>query len=192
MFDIGFPELVLISVVALLVIGPDKLPEAVRTVALWVGRIRRTFANIKAEIENEIGADEIRRQLHNESIMSELNKTKEQIGSIVKDAESQLDDIKKSATLETIPGTEESDTGAASQVTQQTSATDTTSDQQAEPATQSDPADGPEEEGEPISRAGHEAQAGEEPASDEQAELPEESQEKLEEDDRRKQSESGR
>ena len=72
MFDIGFPELLLVSVVALLVIGPDKLPETVRTVALWVGRIRRGLANIKAEIENEIGADEIRQQLHNESILAEV------------------------------------------------------------------------------------------------------------------------
>ena len=101
MFDIGFPELLLVSIVALLVIGPDKLPEAVRTVALWVGRIRRSLANIKAEIENEIGADEIRRQLHNESIMQELNKTKDQIGGIIRDAESQLSDIKDAATLDT-------------------------------------------------------------------------------------------
>ena len=100
MFDIGFPELLLVSVVALLVIGPDKLPETVRTVALWVGRIRRGLANIKAEIENEIGADEIRRQLHNESIMQEINKTKDQIGSIVKDAEAQISDIADAATGE--------------------------------------------------------------------------------------------
>ena len=100
MFDIGFPEIILVSVVALLVIGPDKLPETVRTVALWVGRIRRGLANIKAEIENEIGADEIRQQLHNESIMQEIKKTKEQIGNIVKDAESQLSDIADAATAD--------------------------------------------------------------------------------------------
>ena len=192
MFDIGFPELVLIGIVALLVIGPDKLPETVRTVALWVGRIRRTFANIKAEIENEIGADEIRRQLHNESIMSELNKTKEQIGSIVRDAESQLDDIKKSATLETTPDMEEPDAGAADQVTQQTAASETTSDEQAAPEAPADPVTESGQQGEPASQAGEETLAGEETASGEQAELPDESQEKPEEDDRRKQSESGR
>lgn len=99
MFDISFPELVLIGVVALLVIGPDKLPETVRTVALWVGRIRRSLASIRADIEREIGADEIRQQLHNESIMQELKKTKEQIGGIIKDAENQISDIKDSATF---------------------------------------------------------------------------------------------
>tara|TARA_B110000503_G_scaffold118286_1_gene179062 strand:- start:18 stop:362 length:345 start_codon:yes stop_codon:yes gene_type:complete len=76
MFDIGFPELVVISVVALLVIGPEKLPETIRTISLWIGRIQRSFASIRREIESEIGADEIRQQLHNESIMKALEETK--------------------------------------------------------------------------------------------------------------------
>ena len=76
MFDIGFPELVVISIVALLVIGPEKLPEAIRTMSLWVGRVQRSFASIRREIESEIGADEIRQQLHNENIMKELEETK--------------------------------------------------------------------------------------------------------------------
>ena len=76
MFDIGFPELVMISVVALLVIGPEKLPETIRTISLWIGRIQRSFSNIRREIEAEIGADEIRTQLHNEAIMKDLEKTK--------------------------------------------------------------------------------------------------------------------
>ena len=76
MFDIGFPELVVVSVVALLVIGPEKLPEAIRTMSLWLGRVQRSFASIRREIESEIGADEIRQQLHNENIMKELEETK--------------------------------------------------------------------------------------------------------------------
>jgi sec-independent protein translocase protein TatB len=76
MFDIGFPELVVVSVVALLVIGPEKLPETIRTISLWIGRVQRSFASIRREIETEIGADEIRQQLHNESIMKELEETK--------------------------------------------------------------------------------------------------------------------
>jgi sec-independent protein translocase protein TatB len=69
MFDIGFTELLLIGVVALIVLGPDRLPGAVRTAGLWIGRIKRSFSAIKAEVEREIGADEIRRQLHNEQIL---------------------------------------------------------------------------------------------------------------------------
>ncbi len=69
MFDIGFSELLLVGLVALVVLGPERLPGAVRTAGLWVGRIKRSFNSIKAEVEREIGADEIRRQLHNERIL---------------------------------------------------------------------------------------------------------------------------
>ena len=72
MFDIGFPELVLVAIVGLLVIGPERLPEALRTLGLWLGRMRRSFTSVKNEIEKEIGMDEVRRQLHNEAIMDEM------------------------------------------------------------------------------------------------------------------------
>ncbi|QKZ02669.1 Sec-independent protein translocase protein TatB [Pseudomonas eucalypticola] len=70
MFGISFSELLLVGLVALLVLGPERLPGAARTAGLWVGRLKRSFNAIKAEVEREIGADEIRRQLHNEHIMS--------------------------------------------------------------------------------------------------------------------------
>jgi len=76
MFDIGFPELLLIGVVTLLVIGPDQLPSTMRTVALWIGRFRRGFADIRRDIEQGIGADEIRQQLHNEAILKEIERSK--------------------------------------------------------------------------------------------------------------------
>lgn len=69
MFDIGFTELLLVGLVALLVLGPERLPVAARMAGLWIGRIKRSFNSIKAEVEREIGADEIRRQLHNERIL---------------------------------------------------------------------------------------------------------------------------
>ena len=72
MFDIGFPELALVSVVALLVLGPQRLPETLRTLGLWLGRMRRSFARVKVEIEREIGMDEVRRQLHNEAVMEQM------------------------------------------------------------------------------------------------------------------------
>lgn len=70
MFGISFGELLLIGLIALLVLGPERLPGAARTAGLWVGRLKRSFNAIKQEVEREIGADEIRRQLHNEQIMS--------------------------------------------------------------------------------------------------------------------------
>lgn len=74
MFDISFPELVVVCVIALLVMGPERLPGALRTLGLWVGRISRTFSAMKTEIEREIGMDEIRRQLHNEAVMDQIKR----------------------------------------------------------------------------------------------------------------------
>ncbi len=78
----GFFEILLIAVVTLLVVGPEKMPEAVRSVALTIGRLKRTFNNARSEIEKHIGADEIRRQLHNEAIMESLEKIKGDIEEI--------------------------------------------------------------------------------------------------------------
>jgi sec-independent protein translocase protein TatB len=74
MFDISFPELVVVCVIALLVMGPERMPGALRTLGLWVGRISRTFTAMKTEIEREIGMDEIRRQLHNEAVMDQIKR----------------------------------------------------------------------------------------------------------------------
>ena len=76
MFDIGFPELMVIGVVTLLVIGPEQLPSTMRTIALWIGRLRRSFSDIRRDIEQGIGADEIRQQLHNEAILKEIERSK--------------------------------------------------------------------------------------------------------------------
>ena len=74
MFDIGFSELILIGVVALVVIGPDRLPGAARVAGMWVGRIKRSFNTIKEDLERELGADDIRRELRNEGILEKERK----------------------------------------------------------------------------------------------------------------------
>ena len=105
MFDIGFPELLIVSIVALVVVGPDRLPGAIRSLSLWIGRFRRSFSNIKQEIEKEIGADEIRSQLYNESIMQDLEKTKEtfadvkdDVNNAINNMDSSVSDLKSAAT----------------------------------------------------------------------------------------------
>ncbi|HIE1843223.1 Sec-independent protein translocase protein TatB [Pseudomonas aeruginosa] len=70
MFDIGFSELLMVALVALVVLGPERLPGAARMAGLWIGRLKRSFNSIKTEVEREIGVDEIRRQLTNEQILS--------------------------------------------------------------------------------------------------------------------------
>lgn len=89
MFEIGFPELMLIAVVGLLVIGPDRLPEALRTLGLWFGRMRRSFVAVKAEIEKEIGMDEVRRQLHNEAVMEEMKRIEAEVADTAQQAAEQ-------------------------------------------------------------------------------------------------------
>ncbi|HEY6530398.1 MAG TPA: Sec-independent protein translocase protein TatB [Cellvibrionaceae bacterium] len=76
MFDVSFFELLVIGVVALVVIGPERLPDAIKTCALWIGRMKRILAESRSEFEKHIGADEIRRELHNEHIMASLEKLK--------------------------------------------------------------------------------------------------------------------
>lgn len=87
MLDIGGLELLLIAVVALLVIGPERLPETLRTLGLWLGRLRRSFTSVKAEIEKEIGMDEIKRQLHNESVMAEMKRIESEVKRSVDDVQ---------------------------------------------------------------------------------------------------------
>ena len=70
MFDIGFAELVIIAVVGLLVIGPERLPGAIRTGSVWLNRLKRGFNDIKREVQQE---------LHNDAVMEELRKTGEQL-----------------------------------------------------------------------------------------------------------------
>ena len=76
MFDIGFAELLLIGVVGLLVVGPEQLPGAVRTVLAWVNRLRRSFDEIRTEV---------RRELHNNEIMQELKAESQQLKQQVRE-----------------------------------------------------------------------------------------------------------
>lgn len=93
MFDIGFSELVLTAVIALIVFGPEKLPQAARTAGLWIGRFRRVLADTRREVERELGADEIRRQLHNESIMKSLNESPQAIQRVLNETADTINDI---------------------------------------------------------------------------------------------------
>jgi sec-independent protein translocase protein TatB len=95
MFDIGFAELLIIGVVALLVIGPERLPETVRTASLWLNRIRRGFNEIKQEVQQE---------LHNDSVMQELRKTGQQLKEDTESIGHELKDVSGSLTSPTPNG----------------------------------------------------------------------------------------
>ena len=60
MFDIGFSELLLFGVIALIVLGPEKLPQAARTAGQWYAKLRRTVSTLQSEIEAELDLAETR------------------------------------------------------------------------------------------------------------------------------------
>lgn len=93
MFDIGFGELLVIGVLGLLVLGPERLPVAVKTLGLWLGRFKRSYRQVRSEIEKEIGADEIRRQLHNEDIMHSLQSSKEELENFTRHTQHELNNV---------------------------------------------------------------------------------------------------
>lgn len=93
MFDIGFSELIIIAVVSLLVIGPERLPGAIRTGSAWLNKFKRGFNDIKREVQQE---------LHNDGVMQELRKTgedlKAQVNSIHQDIKQTGESIAKADT----------------------------------------------------------------------------------------------
>jgi sec-independent protein translocase protein TatB len=71
MFDIGFSELVVVGLIALIVLGPKRLPEVARTAGRWMGQLRRFIAGVKLDLDREINAEEL----------SELRKLKQELDS---------------------------------------------------------------------------------------------------------------
>src|SRR5690554_551282 len=86
MFDVSFSELLLIAVIALVVIGPKRLPETLRFVGLWVGRIKRGLARAYKEIDQELGLDEVRRQLHNEEVLRSIEEHKRKLEADIRNS----------------------------------------------------------------------------------------------------------
>jgi sec-independent protein translocase protein TatB len=98
-FDIGFAELVIIGVVSLLVIGPERLPSAIRTASLWLGKIRRGFNDIKQEVQQE---------LHNDSVLQDLRKTGEDLKEQAHSIHQDIQDTEKTL-AEPVPRNENDD-----------------------------------------------------------------------------------
>lgn len=84
MLDIGFLELMLIGIVALLVLGPERLPKAARTTGLWIGKIKRTVSGMQREISAQLEAEELRQKLNEQQqkLDDSLKKAKQEVESI--------------------------------------------------------------------------------------------------------------
>ena len=95
MLDIGFSEILIIATLTLIVMGPNRLPETIKTITLWIGRLRNFINSARSDIENEVGIDEIKKQLHNEKVMQEIAKTKAELNSVTQDLSSDKKDAKR-------------------------------------------------------------------------------------------------
>jgi sec-independent protein translocase protein TatB len=73
MFDIGFWEIMLIAVVALVVVGPERLPKLIRVTGLWIGRAQASLQSIRNEISKELRAEELKQALKQPEDMPDLN-----------------------------------------------------------------------------------------------------------------------
>ena len=109
MFEIGFAELFLLGVIALLVVGPDRLPALARTVGVWVGRAQRLVGQVRADIEREVRADELRKAAKEYSptgMLGDMRKDMEDFASEVSkpvDLDAEKAEPAKSDTSDTAP-----------------------------------------------------------------------------------------
>jgi sec-independent protein translocase protein TatB len=82
MFDIGALELIVVGVVALIVVGPERLPKLARTAGLWAGKARRAFMSVKDEIDREIRAEELKEILRKQAESNPLETILEEDGNL--------------------------------------------------------------------------------------------------------------
>jgi len=83
MFDLGFTEMMLIGIVALVVIGPERLPGVARTAGKYFSRLRNFMTNVRADVESELKADELREMLKKQQ--EELSSLKDVVSDVGKD-----------------------------------------------------------------------------------------------------------
>lgn len=96
MFDVGFWELTIIALVALIVIGPERLPKVARTTGHWLGRGRRFIATVKADIDQEMKAEELKEILEKQAKMANpvheiVEETKQDLNQFKQRTESQIE-----------------------------------------------------------------------------------------------------
>src|SRR5512146_1232264 len=89
MFDVGFSELLIIAVVALLVLGPERLPKAARFAGLWVRRARAQWYSVKSELERELAAEDLKRQFGDP--LAQMQPAVQQLGQDLKQEFDALD-----------------------------------------------------------------------------------------------------
>lgn len=90
MFDIGFWELSIIGVVALIVVGPERLPAVAKTVGLWLGKMKRVVGDMKSEIDKELKADELKKVLKEQADSAGIHEILEEGKSALEDVNNEI------------------------------------------------------------------------------------------------------
>ena len=85
MFDIGFSELLVVFIVMLLVVGPERLPLVARKIGLYLGKMRRSFQQVKAEVEQELEIEAVKAQLKDNAMKKEAEMLKNELDKDVSD-----------------------------------------------------------------------------------------------------------
>lgn len=88
MFDVGFWEILFILILALVVIGPERLPGAARQAGFWVGKARRYIEGVRSEVEQELDVGEFKRMLHNQEV--QINELQQQLKSGIDDVGAEI------------------------------------------------------------------------------------------------------
>lgn len=91
MFDIGVWELALIGVITLIVVGPERLPRLARTGGLWFGKARRFISSVKADIDKELRAEELKRIMQEQARSSGLHEILEETRSTMENTRADLE-----------------------------------------------------------------------------------------------------
>lgn len=108
MFDIGFSELMVIAVVALIVIGPERLPKVARTVGLLFGRMQRYVNDVKSDINREMALDDLRKL--QSSMQDTVQSIEQSVTAEVQSAETEVNKIAAdipAATTDSVPAASE-------------------------------------------------------------------------------------
>lgn len=95
MFDIGFSELCMVGLVSLLVIGPERLPKVARLAGFWIGKTRNMVASVKAEIKEELQAEEIRQILKEQAGRTEFQQLLDEAADTANSIKSSVEQLPK-------------------------------------------------------------------------------------------------
>jgi sec-independent protein translocase protein TatB len=113
MFDLGFSELLMIAVVALVVLGPERLPKAARFAGLWVRKARAQWVSVRSELERELAADELQRSLaESREAMHDLDSAMRETGD---EARREFDAMRAATLDETAPAGTSGEPGSETQ-----------------------------------------------------------------------------